>query len=336
MTCDEPALSLGSFTPSRTLSGRPWSWLIERCCGAALASLETPQWPAPWLKPAAAHRAARHADSAAACGAPLPSTWGAPLLARLRSRGQPRMRSMAALFEDYVEVLQRACRLPPPSPVAVSIEVTTTLPRIRSRARVPEVGIRQEAAAVIDLEPPGQLLVYTDGSVFSTEGRGAAACTVPARGGHRHMPTAVPRQLHSGRAGRPTLGWGRAARGPTTYQRPLSSATPGRRFSSRERHLCYGDKAANPKLSLVAKLRHLLAEGCSLRLQWLPAHVGIPGSEAAYELAKAARDSPMVQSARPWCALMWTGMSLGERWPHATPADEWPPVRPHGSFPLVG
>ncbi|KAH9377525.1 hypothetical protein HPB48_013036 [Haemaphysalis longicornis] len=46
-------------------------------------------------------------------------------------------------------------------------------------------------------------------------------------------------------------------------------------------------------MSLVAKLRDLQGQGCNHRLQWLPAHAGIPGNEAADDLAKAVHHSPM-------------------------------------------
>ncbi|KAH9372118.1 hypothetical protein HPB48_010218 [Haemaphysalis longicornis] len=47
------------------------------------------------------------------------------------------------------------------------------------------------------------------------------------------------------------------------------------------------------EMSLVAKLRDLQGQGCNLRLQWLPDHVGISGNDAADDLNKAAHNSPM-------------------------------------------
>lgn len=40
--------------------------------------------------------------------------------------------------------------------------------------------------------------------------------------------------------------------------------------------------------SLAAKLHTMASRGCSVRLHWLPAHIGIPGNEAADALARGA------------------------------------------------
>ncbi|KAH9361031.1 hypothetical protein HPB48_002893 [Haemaphysalis longicornis] len=113
---------------------------------------------------------------------------------------------MAGLFEDYIEVPQRACLLPPPPPDAVPLDVSTMLP-------VPFSPVR-------DFQRSGsakKLLPSRPGTTGATPGlhrwlvpsyRRTRCCRLhyPGQRSPPVMPSAVPHQLRSGRADKPTPG----------------------------------------------------------------------------------------------------------------------------------
>ncbi|KAL3177763.1 hypothetical protein MRX96_038901 [Rhipicephalus microplus] len=69
------------------------------------------------------------------------------------------------------------------------LEITTTVPSIRSKRNTPQCALHQETAAMIEERLADRVLLYTDGSV-TADGSVAAACFAPFLGLHekRRLP----------------------------------------------------------------------------------------------------------------------------------------------------
>lgn len=122
----------------------------------------------------------------------------------------------------------------------------------------------------------------------ASTGHAAAACTAPALGVSRGCRLPFPASSttaelaglhlaadllleHAGRGGKALV---------LTDSRPALL----RLKAADQPH----SSAGHVELALAAKLQAVASGGCKVRLHWLPAHVGIPGNEAADALAKDA------------------------------------------------
>lgn len=206
---------------------------------------------------------------------------GRGLLRRLQSRPSSRMGQLCRLYEEVVgNPPPNAVQLPPPQRPPVPI--ATELPGI-SKRRSPACALQQTAACLLDETLGDHLLVYVDGSVVPDTGSATAACTAPAL--QKSRQCRLPRHASSTAA---------EVAGLHLAVDLLSEELPGVPAAI----LC-DSKAAllglqRPESAslgvalLSTRLTALQDAGHPVSLHWIPAHVGIPGNEAADTLAKDA------------------------------------------------
>ncbi|XP_075526569.1 uncharacterized protein LOC142558305 [Dermacentor variabilis] len=142
--------------------------------------------------------------------------------------------------------------------------------------------MQQETAALIFEHLRDRLLVYTDGSV-SSDGSAAAAFTAPDISASRQCRLRFPASSTVAELAAIDL-----AADLLLQQCAVSSAA----ILSDSRAalgMLKKDYAGLPFVQRVgSKLRHLVNQGCDLALPRVPAHIGLPGNEAADALAKQA------------------------------------------------
>ncbi|XP_077544529.1 uncharacterized protein LOC144157036 [Haemaphysalis longicornis] len=209
---------------------------------------------------------------------------GAALLHRFRACPNSQMGMLLQIYEDDIVVPQRPPLHHPGTGEA--LDINTKLPGVRSKRATPHQAIYQEVAAL--LENNASLHVFTDGSVLPRTGNAAATCTAPALGASRVCRLPFPASSTTAEL----AGLHLAAdlllerAGPDCKALVLTDSRPALlRLQSADQP---GSSSGHVEQSLVAKLHAVASRGCTVQLHWLPAHIGIPGNEAADAQAKGA------------------------------------------------
>ncbi|XP_077486833.1 uncharacterized protein LOC144098204 [Amblyomma americanum] len=223
---------------------------------------------------------------------------GRPLVDRLLTRPNSKMGQMAQFFEDLVGGQPESFPLPPRPDLGHLYEVNLSLPGSRTRRDTPAVGLRQEVAAVLHAEPPGTVTIFADGSVLPGPcSSAAAACTAPS--------------LHLSRQARlPFVASSTTAELAAIH---LAADILNQRPGIKEAAIYTDSRAAlqlllrpfkGPPIArrLAWRLDALCSRGTSIRLTWVPAHIGVQGNEEADFLAKSAH-SPGTPLSRNLCPL---------------------------------
>ncbi|XP_077491770.1 uncharacterized protein LOC144102351 [Amblyomma americanum] len=217
---------------------------------------------------------------------------------RLLTGPNCKMGQVAQYIEDLVGGQPESCPLSPRPDLGHVYGLDLSLPGSQTRRNTAAVGLRQVVAAGFLAEPPGTVPIFTDGSVLPGPCPYAAApCTASS--------------LHSSRQARPPF----VGSSTTAEQGAIHLAAdflyerPGIKEAA-----IYTDSRAALQLLLrpfkgpriacrpAWRLDELCTRGARIRLTWVPAHVGVLGSEEADSLAKAAH-SPGTPLSRNLCSL---------------------------------
>ncbi|XP_072145640.1 uncharacterized protein [Dermacentor andersoni] len=191
--------------------------------------------------------------------------------------GQP-----APEFSTLIASLPQLLPLPPSPHASALLDVNITVPGVKSKRQTAPCAMQQETVALIFEHIRDRLLVYTDGSV-SSNGSIAAACTAADISLSRQCHLRFPASSTAAELAAIDL-----AADLLLQQCGVSSAAI---LSDSRAALCMlrKDYAGLPLVQRVgSKLCHLVNQGCDFGLQWVPAHNGLPGYEAADSLAKQA------------------------------------------------
>ncbi|XP_050037951.1 uncharacterized protein [Dermacentor andersoni] len=171
------------------------------------------------------------------------------------------------------------------------LDVNIAVPGVASKRQTAVCAMRQETASLLHERLAGRLLVYTDGS-GTPDGSGAAAFTA--------------QDISETRQCRPRFAASSAVAelaaidlaADLLLQHPniMSAAI----LTDSRAALCMLARDYARVYLVVrvgCKLRHIVNQGCDLALQWIPAHIGLPGNEEADSLAKAAHSErfPLTQ-----------------------------------------
>ncbi|XP_077544684.1 uncharacterized protein LOC144157810 [Haemaphysalis longicornis] len=177
---------------------------------------------------------------------------GAALLHRFRARPNSQMGMLLQIYEDDIVVPQRPPLEPPPPGTGEALDINTKLPGVRSKRATPHQAIYQEVAALRVCRLPFP----------------ASSTTAELAGLHLAADLLLERA------------------GPDCKALVLTDSRPALlRLQSADQP---GSSSGHVERSLVAKLNAVASRGCTVQLHWLPAHMGIPGNEAADALAKGA------------------------------------------------
>lgn len=223
---------------------------------------------------------------------------GVALLERYRSRPNSRMGMLLSTYESHIALPQRPRLEPPPPGTGQALRIVTTLPGVRSKRSTPPQAVHQEVAALLQGDAAGHLQVYTDGSVQQSMGRAGAACTALELGTSQVCSLPFPASsTHAELAGLHLaadllLKQGTQARGAIILTDSRSALLRLRAADQPASSSGYVER------SLAAKLHAVEAQGCPLRLHWLPSHVNITGNEVADALAKGAARQAGVPASR--------------------------------------
>ncbi|XP_070385219.1 uncharacterized protein [Dermacentor albipictus] len=259
------AIDMENRTVIRKLYGLPRNSQV----GATLA--EAGDWP-PALR--ARKQAMNHVERLQR------SPQGQRLVCRLHTLEGSGMGQRATEFSALVASTPE---LLPVSPHASALlDVNTTVPGVKSKRRTAVCAMQQETAALLHERLEGRLLVYTDGSVAS-DGSGAAACTAP--------DICATQQCRLRVVSSSTVAELAAIDLAADLLLQQCSVVSAAILSDSRAALCMlaKDYLGPPLVQRVgSKLRHLVSQGCDLALQWVPAHIGLQGNEAADALAKQA------------------------------------------------
>ncbi|XP_050028306.1 uncharacterized protein [Dermacentor andersoni] len=162
------------------------------------------------------------------------------------------------------------------------LDVNIAVPEVASKRRTAVCAMRQETASLLHERLAGRLLVYTDDSA-TPDGPGAAACTAP--------DISKTRQCRLRFAASSTVAELAAIDLAADILLEHPNIVSAAILTDSRAALCMlaRDYAGVPLVVRVGcKLRHIVNQGCVLALQWIPAHIGLPGNEEADSLAKAA------------------------------------------------
>ncbi|XP_072143100.1 uncharacterized protein [Dermacentor andersoni] len=258
------AIDMAHRTAVRELYGLPRSSQV----GATLA--EVGNWP-PSLR--ARKQALHHIERLQR------SPQGQRLVCRLHSLPNSGMGKCATEFSKLIGSSPQFISLPYYSSLH---DVNIVVPGVASKRRTSVCAMRQETASLLHERLAGRLLIYTDGSV-TPDGSGAAACTAP--------DISETRQCRLRFAASSTVAELAAIDLAADLLLEHPDIVSAAILTDSRAALCMlaRDYAGVPLVVRVGcKLRHIVNQGCDLALQWIPAHIGLPGNEEADSLAKAA------------------------------------------------
>ncbi|XP_075556532.1 uncharacterized protein LOC142588579 [Dermacentor variabilis] len=209
------------------------------------------------------------------------SPQGQRLVCRLHTLEGSGMGQHANDFSTRIASLPQLLPLPPSPHASPLLDVSTSVPGATSKRRTALCAMQQETAALLHDHLRDRLLVFTDGSV-SSDGSAAAACTAPDIPASRQCRLCFPASSTVAELAAIDLA------ADLLYECSASSAAI-LTDSRAALHMLRKDYAGLPLVQRVgSKLRHVVNQGCDLVLQWVPAHIGLPGNEAADALAKQA------------------------------------------------
>ncbi|XP_070395457.1 uncharacterized protein [Dermacentor albipictus] len=207
-----------------------------------------------------------------------------PILSVIRCLPQSRVGTVCELFDSLVVDPPPVPPIWPPPHQRTPLHVCLDLPGVRSKHRTPLCAVQQEAAARIEDDLGGMTHLYADGSVLS-DGSAAAACVAPALG-----ITKQCRLYYRASSTTAELAGLHLAADILEESPHITSAAILCDSRSALQQLLL-DERAPPLAQRVAVRLHALQGRCNLRLQWIPAHVGVAGNETADRLARRAHDS---------------------------------------------
>lgn len=179
-----------------------------------------------------------------------------------------------------------------------------------SKRTTPACALWQETAATLDDRLAEHLRLFTDGSVLS-DSSAAAACVVPSL--ELHNQCRVMCGVSSTIPEHATLDLAANA----LIELKVSSAAVLSNSRAALQLLARSFRGPPIATRIVRKLEAVQGLGCDLVLQWISAHVGIPGNEVADELAKAAHsaDTPLTAAVNTYNAQARIRRSVAARHP---------------------
>lgn len=208
---------------------------------------------------------------------------GGPLLQRLRGYHHSRMGRMLALYEEVVAPVDAGPGGPAP---ALKADVRLDIPGLHSKRRTPHCGQLQLARGVVWGDLHGHTLVYTDGSVRQQQGSAAAAAVL----GENTRQVRLPYAASSATAELVGISLG------LDLLREVDPLPERCALLCDSRVALMRLRDGDPHSLLVRGIREKAAQmadqGTRLRLQWVPAHIGLDGNERADELAAGAHAMP--------------------------------------------
>ncbi|KAM7306770.1 uncharacterized protein ISCGN_010436 [Ixodes scapularis] len=203
------------------------------------------------------------------------------LLNHIRSCPQSRLGSLARDFEGIVGTLDRI--YPAPPPYASPLNISESIPELRSKRFTAQVVARTLAEYRIEVDFLGWMRVYTDGSVLHSRKSSTAAVFIP------ELKIAKSRKLSfhttSTTAELAALWLGLDILDSIPHSGKAVFLT-----DSRIALQLLGSLEDAPQYAryIGHMTRNLESKGWHIAYQWLPSHVGISGNETADRLANAA------------------------------------------------
>uniref|UniRef100_L7LYN9 Putative tick transposon n=1 Tax=Rhipicephalus pulchellus TaxID=72859 RepID=L7LYN9_RHIPC len=249
------------------------------------------------------------------------SRHGQRLIFRLHSLTSSRMGQCAAAFSALVPSTPDVNIHSAPPSRHRPLTICAHIPGVRSKRSTPVCALRQETAATLDDRLSGRLHLFTDGSVLR-DGSAAAACVIPSL--ELHNQCRLVCEASSTIAELAALDLAADA----LLQLQVSSAAVITDSRPALQLLARGYRGPPLAKSIVRRLEAVQDLGCDLILQWVPAHIGIPGNEAADALAKAAHAAETPTTTAISCfdvARSRIARSVASRHPDARVAASEPP-----------
>ncbi|XP_077547992.1 uncharacterized protein LOC144160637 [Haemaphysalis longicornis] len=223
---------------------------------------------------------------------------GAALLQRYRSRPNSRMDMLFSTYGSHIALPHRLHLEPPPKGTSQALRIATTLPGVRGKMSAPPRAICQELAALQQDDAAGLLQVYTDCSMQQSMGRAGAACRALKLGTCQVCSSPFPASSTYAELAGLHFATDLILELVTYIREPIILTNSRSAFF----RLRAADQAASSsgyvERSPAPKLHALKAQGCSVRLHWLPSHVGFIGNEVADSQAKGAARQVWVPASR--------------------------------------